>query len=189
LEAENERLRKIAKSKEDKLRTAEIKLNLLEKQHQKEEQSPSKIERTKNFAELELDNVRSRLQKRLNELEPLPELLKNTELKLHEALFKLNKCEAECSEYRRIIEKLKNTENDEVKKKKGKKSNSAIIENLTIIPPPQTSTIVDDRRSQSMERSENRELLRQLAAKDELVRDLTVIDFKGGMGDGIFGLY
>jgi len=66
----------------------------------------SQIQRTKNFSEQELNSVRSRLQERLNELEPLPELLKNNELKLHEALIKLKNFEIESLEAKRMINQL-----------------------------------------------------------------------------------
>jgi len=69
--------------------------------------SKAPIQRAKNFSEQELNNVRSRLQERLNELEPLPELLKNTELKLHEALIKLKNVEIEGLEHKRAVNELK----------------------------------------------------------------------------------
>lgn len=42
--------------------------------------------------------VRQRLEDRLGELEPLPELLKSTELKLHEANERLAACDRNCED-------------------------------------------------------------------------------------------
>ena len=67
----------------------------------------SSIQRTKNFNELELNSVRSRLQERINDLEPLPELLRSTELKLRDALTKLKSCENENHGAKVLIKDLK----------------------------------------------------------------------------------
>ena len=137
--------------------------------------------------------MRARLQKRLNELEPLPELLKTTELKLHESLSTNAANEATIAEYKRIVDELR-AQVDKLKGAKAIKSSadksdkSAITSarlmevidpskqpqavNLTINqPPPATNNL--DRLMLSVE-EENRELLRQLGLKDEQIRDLSV---------------
>jgi chromosome segregation ATPase len=145
--------------------------------------SPRPIEREKNFSEIELDNVRSRLQKRLNELEPLPELLKNTELKLHDAQQRLKNYEAELEESKkRAMELKQQIERGNRKLNKDAASSArldsardqsgTLIENLTINKleqPPATF----EKRLLTIE-EENRELFRQLSLKDDLIRDLTV---------------
>ena len=152
----------------------------------------AQIQRIKNFSEIELNNVRSRLQERLNELEPLPEMLRNTELKLHDALSKIKNYENEIMEYRKVINELKNELDsahninalNKVNKHKKEKENSmnhsasiqaeanlkqqVLIENLT---NSKFETI--EKRIMHLE-DENRELHRQLTIKDDFVRDLTV---------------
>lgn len=137
--------------------------------------------------------MRARLQKRLNELEPLPELLKTTELKLHESLSTNAANEATIAEYKRIVDELR-AQVDKLKGAKASKSSadksdkSAITSarlmevidpskqpqavNLTSNQPPAANNL--DRLMLSVE-EENRELLRQLGLKDEQIRDLSVI--------------
>lgn len=155
------------------------------------------IQRNKNFSEIEFNNVRSRLQQRLNELEPLPELLKTTELKLHEALSKLKLYETEIIDNRRIINELKSqldmtyskmvNKSKETKILKDVKKTSSANNSAALIQAEnnvkQQKAIIDnltmnrlepiERRIQHLE-EENRELIRQLGQKDDLIRDLTV---------------
>lgn len=167
----------------------------------KNNNSDTIIQREKNFSEIEFNNVRSRLQERLNELEPLPELLKNTELKLHEALSKIKKYEEEIGEQKRCINELRsksdffnskfrNKLNE--KEKKGahdysKNSMATSYNNFhqqqMELNAKQTKEIEKftlsklepiERRIQNLE-EENKELIRQLGFKDDLIRDLTVI--------------
>ncbi len=155
----------------------------------------AQIQRVKNFSEIELNNVRSRLQERLNELEPLPEMLRNTELKLHDALSKIRNYENEIMEYRKVINELKNeldsahninALNKVSKHHKKEKENSlltsssmlqaeanakqqVLIENLN-----NTKWETIEKRIIQLE-DENRELHRQLTIKDDFVQDINVI--------------
>lgn len=168
----------------------------------KSQNSDTTIQREKNFSEIEFNNVRSRLQQRLNELEPLPELLKNTELKLHEALSKIKKYEVEISENKKYINELKsksksdfinsnskfrnkvqeNELNDYGKNSLANSFNNFHQQQLEL-NAKQTRDIEKltlsklepiERRIQNLE-EENKELIRQLGFKDDLIRDLTVI--------------
>ena len=159
------------------------------------------IQRTKNFSEQELNNVRSRLQQRLNELEPLPELLKNTELKLHDALARLKTNETEINEYKRSISDLKrelelNQANQDLLVHKFKDAfnikSSHTKENMSRMQEEKTlrqteselkQNLIDSLASaklQPIERrvrlieEENRELHRQIAIKEDLIRELSV---------------
>jgi len=159
------------------------------------------IQRTKNFSEQELNNVRSRLQQRLNELEPLPELLKNTELKLHDALARLKTNETEINEYKRSIGDLKrelelNQANQDIlvhkfkdalniKSSHNKNNMSRMHEEKTLrqteselkqnlIDSLATAKLEPIERRVRLIEEENRELHRQLAIKEELIRELSV---------------
>lgn len=167
----------------------------------KSQNSDTTIQREKNFSEIEFNNVRSRLQQRLNELEPLPELLKNTELKLHDALSKIKKYETEIAENKKYINELrsksksdflnskfrnkiqdKNEINDFSKNSLANSLNNFQQQQMEL-NAKQTRDIEKltlsklepiERRIQKME-EENKELIRQLGFKDDLIRDLTVI--------------
>lgn len=162
--------------------------------HSTDQHQTSIIQRSKNFSEIELNNVRSRLQQRLNELEPLPELLKNTELKLHEALARIKSYENEASENRKIINDLKSqlelahiklsNKSKEIKiPNEPKKSSSQSTLLQAEQNAKQQQAIIEklasnklepvERRMQKIE-EENREMLRQLGQKEELIRELTV---------------
>ncbi|CAF0887111.1 unnamed protein product [Brachionus calyciflorus] len=154
------------------------------------------IQREKNFSEIELNNVRSRLQQRLNDLEPLPELLKNTELKLHDALNKVKKYEDDLSDNRKIISDLKaklemaymqlkkkgNDNIEEIHKKilmnnsmasfKQQQIDHSVSQHRDIETLTLKKLEPIERRIQNLE-EENKELIRQLGQKDDLVRDLT----------------
>jgi len=137
----------------------------------------SQIQRTKNFNEQELNSVRSRLQERLNELEPLPELLKNNELKLHDALIKLKNFEIESLEARRtinqlhheletahvnnknLLDKLKESTNLKSQEKKLKAESKATSENHSTNFQTSVSTSIELKH---MEESTKRKLLENL---------------------------
>jgi len=144
----------------------------------------TKIERLENFSQMELDQVRSRLQERLNELEPLPELLKNTELKLHESVSKMKQLERENSDLKKVINELKNefeiiqSENKESTKtsihKKQKHNEPSQTTNVTNFNNYATNLDSVEKRLQCLE-DENKNLIRQLGLKDDLVSELNVI--------------
>ncbi|KAK7491643.1 hypothetical protein BaRGS_00017096 [Batillaria attramentaria] len=69
-------------------------------EHQKE------TSRLQQEGEVELERVKARLHQRLQELEPLPELLRTTELRLHEANEKLLQYERRNSENTKLIAEL-----------------------------------------------------------------------------------
>lgn len=160
------------------------------------------IRRSKNFAENELNNVRSVLQERINELEPLPELLKNTELKLHESNLKIKTYETDISEYKKLINELRN-ELDLLQNRSKQMSHSSkdlknqsnlISSSLVSVIQADSNQIARQQQlienlatanklEQSIEKKldhfndEQKELLRQISLKDEYIRDLTVIIF------------
>jgi len=152
----------------------------------------AQIQRIKNFSEIELNNVRSRLQERLNELEPLPEMLRNTELKLHDALSKIKNYENEIMEYRKVINELKNeldsahninALNKVSKHHKKEKENSMTSSSIQAEANLKQQVLIENLSNTKLEtiekriihlEDENRELHRQLTIKDDFVRDLTV---------------
>lgn len=171
-------------------------MNSKNTKNSEDNQEEQAIQRIKNFSEIELNNVRSRLQERLNELEPLPELLKNTELKLHEAMIKIKNYEVETMEYKKLINDLRlelesahvaNKATKESKKiKDSQKTNimlsstlasaiqaetnakqQALLENLT-----QSKLEPIEKRILGLE-EDNKELHRQLSVKDEHIRELS----------------
>ena len=161
----------------------------------------SGIQRTKNFSEQELNNVRSRLQQRLNELEPLPELLKNTEFKLHDALTRLKNSDLEIAEYKRSINDLKrelelSQVNQDILVNKFKdalniksshqKQNISRMEDEIGLRQTESElkqNLVDSLASTKLEpierrvrliEEENRELHRQITIKEDMIRELSV---------------
>jgi polyribonucleotide nucleotidyltransferase len=91
--------------------------------------------------ELELDNIRNKLQQRLDELEPLPELLHSAELKLQDSNIRIRMLELENAELKRTIAEIQD---------------------------PSTS-------KQTNPREYSTELQRQLAFKEDLIKDMKVI--------------
>ncbi len=161
----------------------------------------SGIQRTKNFSEQELNNVRSRLQQRLNELEPLPELLKNTEFKLHDTLTRLKNSDLEIAEYKRSINDLKrelelSQANQDILVNKFKdalniksnhqKQNISRMEDEIGLRQTESElkqNLVDSLASAKLEpierrvrliEEENRELHRQITIKEDMIRELSV---------------
>ncbi len=147
------------------------------------------IQRSKNFTENELNNVRSILQERINELEPLPELLKNTELKLHESNLKIKSYECEISEYKKLINELRNELDSIQNRSRQMNHNSKDFKNQSnLISSSLVSVVQADsnqiaRQQQLIENlaipkfennNEQIELVRQIGLKDEYIRDLTV---------------
>lgn len=151
---------------------------------------------TKSFNEIELENVRSRLQQRLNELEPLPEMLKNAELKLVDSSNRIEYLESEIADYKKLandlrqqLEKsvkplpsssrldnyhhqpLKNIDTYIREEQEKRNREEPLIKNITI-----NKMDPFEKRMHNLE-EENRELLRQLSVKDDLIRDLTVCQF------------
>ncbi len=156
----------------------------LEATENDEAANDSEAKRIKHFREIELDKVRSKLQQRLNELEPLPELLKNTELKLHEALKKQKEFESHNGEQERVIsnlnvkiEKLETLiaeKENALNNVKASSSNHDIgFSQLIKNSYPVDSNLIE-RKIKSLE-EENHELFRQLTIKDEALRDANVI--------------
>lgn len=158
------------------------------------------IQRTKNFSEQELNNVRSRLQERLNELEPLPELLKNTELKLHEALIKLKNVEIEGLEHKRAVNqlkyelesahatnsnlmgKLKETTNMKLDQAASNSSKLTETFELKQMEDATKLKLLENLRANKLEpiekkiqllEEENREMNRQIMSKEEMIRELS----------------
>ena len=154
----------------------------------KDNESSIVIQRTKNFTEKELNDVRSALQMRLNELEPLPELLKNMELKYHEAIQIIKSNEAKLLEYERVNNTLGNdlqntkSKYESLKQKlKDVKSNleqkelTRVVEEIkkteTNVKNVITETKIDPGANLDQQ---NKELLRQLGLKEDLIKDLSV---------------
>lgn len=134
----------------------------------------------------ELDKVIRRLKSRIVDLEAMPGMLKESEDKLRETQAELMSYKNEINKYREMIDELRSQlersksgqlmNPNEVEQHTEQSTNSLdskqprLITNLTINnteSPKHSGRLV-------LLNEENRELLRQLAAKDELVRDLTV---------------
>jgi hypothetical protein len=143
------------------------------------------VKRVKNFNEIELDNVRSRLQQRINDLEPLPELLKTTEAKLHESTLKLKKIEVENYEYKNLVAKLK-TKLDLAEKENslGKVERKRIKEISSISKSPRNTVKIAEKetkqRPDTMDtnkiknyQDEIKGLIKLLGMKEDVIRDLT----------------
>lgn len=162
------------------------------------------IQRNKNFNQQELNNVRSRLQERLNELEPLPELLKNTELKLHDALIRLKNFEIESLENKRtinelkyeidtvhvnnnnLLEKLKESSSIKSRKNSSQVSMAKMNESLELknMEEGTKRKLIENLKSSKLEpiekriqmlEEDNQELHRQITVKEESIRELSVI--------------
>jgi hypothetical protein len=155
------------------------------------------IKRMKNFSEVELDQVRSRLQQRLNELEPLPELLRTTEAKLQESTLKLRQYEAQNTEYKNLVTKLKfqldlvekenalSKHSREQKKQKEASNSSRLSESIAstirqVEKNTKQRTVAEHlNKLKPMEgklrkyEDEVRELVRLLGMKEDMIRDLT----------------
>lgn len=166
-----------------------------------DEESDLKINRENNFIEKELNEVRARLQQRLNELEPLPELLKSTESKLNESMLKLKHLETENHEYKNLVTKLKFqldlAEKENSLKKKEKKTiasdsvpnsaRQASVDKTQQQPPlgssrqnksdtgPEGSKLGPTVYAVTVKHYEeqNKELIKLLGLKEDLIRDLT----------------
>ena len=150
-------------------------------QEANDNENDSEAKRIKNFRELELDKVRTKLQQRLNDLEPLPELLKNTELKLHEALKKQKDNETHNIEQEKVInslnakiEKLENLISEKENALNNLKNNNHYHHDTEVKQNKNDfDSILSERKIKSLE-EENHELFRQLTIKDEALRDLNV---------------
>ncbi|KAL8602079.1 hypothetical protein ACOMHN_007349 [Nucella lapillus] len=70
------------------------------------EEQQRESSRLHHTSEIELEKVKARLHQRLQELEPLPELLRTTELRLHEANEKLLQYERRNSDNTKLIAEL-----------------------------------------------------------------------------------
>lgn len=191
------------KAKEEKLRNAESEISKLkaeleqknflllkfkeenskfqQEQNKEDEKEDEEIKRIKNFREIELDKVRAKLQQRLNELEPLPELLKNTELKLHESLRKTKELETRNLEQTRLINDL-NIKIERLEVFSGDKERRNQDHNLTALSSIHNNNINNnnsglhetvEKRLKTLE-EENHDLFRQLSLKDEALRDANV---------------
>lgn len=122
----------------------------------------------------ELNKMSKRLQHRINELERVPAMLKESEERLKEAESKILGYEDEINQYREIVDDLRG----QVERFK----NARAIKHPESPTSKQQPINVTINNSDSPKKSgrlvlldeENRELLRQLKAKDELVRDLMV---------------
>jgi outer dense fiber protein 2 len=112
----------------------------------------------------DLDKIKEKLQMRLSELEPLPELLKNTELKLHDAMKKLKDYEQRNSDQNKTIDNLQ---------KKIDERNDIEDGRITDRKPNQSIQEPSEAKYKSIE-EDNHDLLRQLALKDDALRDVNV---------------
>lgn len=124
----------------------------------------------------ELNKMSKRLQHRINELERVPAMLKESEERLKEAESKILGYEDEINQYREIVddlrgqvERFKNARRPESPTSKQQQPINVTINNSDSPKKSGRLVLLDE---------ENRELLRQLKAKDELVRDLMVELFR-----------
>jgi hypothetical protein len=152
----------LSRYKEKRVEDEQDKTALLQLAEDKE----NEVKRVENFRQMDLDKVRAKLQQRLNELEPLPELLKNTELKLHEAMKKYKECESRLGEQARIINELTNKIEYLEKDRNYSKSHVSARHSQP-----------DDAKFKNFE-DENQDLFRQLQLKDEALREINVIKYK-----------
>ncbi|CAF0915991.1 unnamed protein product [Didymodactylos carnosus] len=135
--------------------------------------STSKIERnnlTKNhLSEMELEKRRVILQKRIEELEPLPELLRQAEFKNQELQTKLIECEKRINEQTSYINELtsKHSVQYRLLDRMKEKTYSSDDDNRTL---QQKIDLLERQLCASEE--ENTNIHRNLNIKDETVRDL-----------------
>ncbi len=137
----------------------------------------------------ELDKKKEKLQQRLTELEPLPELLKNTELKLHDAMKKLKEHEQRNQDQSRLIENLQKkleqaeqdntTELQDTLKSSARKSvrrtegSDVMIGDVMLSARSTNKDLGSNERFKELE-DENHDLFRQLTLKDDALRDANV---------------
>ncbi|XP_052220728.1 outer dense fiber protein 2-like isoform X8 [Dreissena polymorpha] len=154
LSLENERLKSSVTTIETKFAQADEELMQLR----------SNLKHYENLVDEYKSQVKSQLQDRLQELQPLPEMLKNTELKLHETEDELRLSERRNSEHTRMITELNikvATLTDQIEKMQDRlrgtqTENSSMGERFTTV----------ERRLQESE-DQNRELLTTVARREE----------------------
>lgn len=124
----------------------------------------------------DVNDLRSRLKQRLIELEHLPELLKNTELKLHDTMQKLNEREMTSREQNKMITELKYQLEIE---KNGNIVNKLSGDKHSHHHHESTANLTSNSEFISKLQSEQyNDLQRQLIFKDEQIRELGVSFFK-----------
>ncbi|KAK2186785.1 hypothetical protein NP493_189g05031 [Ridgeia piscesae] len=114
----------------------------------------------------ELDKVKSRLQVRLQELEPIPEMLRSTELQLQEATAKLHSHEARSKESNLLLEEL--TTKLEIQTK-----DMDVVREKWLASQDEVRTLKQklesiEKKTQELE-SQNREIMCTMAKKEEAV--------------------
>lgn len=208
LRLENERLKTSIANIEDKLSSAETEVNQLRaglKQYEtlvdeyrqsmnrsRREADETMValetekrekERISREGEQELDKVKGRLQTRLAELEPIPELLKTTELKLHDATEKLLSYERRNTDNTKLIAELTaKVENqsdhlDNVKEK----LDSVRNEHVGVATHAEVLT----RKCHELE-EQNRDLLQNCAKREEAIHQLNLrLDEKNHEGQSL----
>lgn len=134
----------------------------------------------------ELDKVIRRLKSRIVDLEAMPGMLKESEDKLRETQVELMSYKNELNKYREMIDELRSqlerSKSGQLNPNEVEQHSEQTTKNLLDSKQPRLITNLTINNTESPKHSgrlvllneENRELLRQLAAKDELVRDLTV---------------
>ncbi|XP_025114481.1 outer dense fiber protein 2-like isoform X5 [Pomacea canaliculata] len=137
--------------------------------HVRMEEKQREATRLQRDNEVELEKVKLRLHQRLQELEPLPELLRTTELRLHEASEKLLQYERRNTENTRLIAEL--TAKVENRGEAVGSLQERIHESQEESRVLQARLEVIERRVKELEDS-NRELTAQVARKEEALHQL-----------------
>ncbi|XP_070176870.1 outer dense fiber protein 2-like isoform X9 [Littorina saxatilis] len=156
-------------------READDSMVLLE-EHQKE------TSRLHHSSEVELEKVKTRLHQRLQELEPLPDLLRTTELRLHEANEKLLAYERRNTENTKLIAELTakfENRGEAVDSLRSKFSDSQ--EESRLMHAKMDAT---DRRLKELD-DVNKELVAQVARKDEALHQLNLRLEEKGRESGV----
>jgi hypothetical protein len=127
---------------------------------------------TSDFTQQELNKVKQKLERRLVELEPLPELLKTTELKYEDISLKLKSSQLREIELKHIISDLMkqmkdggitNDDNDDNDESSSLKSINKRMDNLSLNNNNNTLIV-----------NEINDLKNKLSMKDQIVNDLNV---------------
>jgi outer dense fiber protein 2 len=155
---ENERLKALVRTMERQKETSDHEAERTAQQKERE------LERVRQQAQLETERVQFQLQQKLGELEPLPELLKNSEMRLQDTQERITVYERKCSEQTQLIADLtvKVESQSQQLESLREKYHSMMDENRSLAAQAETAT-----RKTVETDQHNRELVSLAAKKEE----------------------